>query len=178
MKGKVLDICELGDPVLRLPATEVIDVFAPEVESLIEDMLATVSAANGVGLAAPQVGVSSRIFILAPEPQQNYPNITVEDTLVVINPKLTLLRTASAPDWEGCLSIPGIRGLVNRAESVEMTYINRLGEPRKETFSGFIARIIQHEYDHLEGVVFLDKLDSVNDIITDKEYIKLCEERS
>ena len=171
-----LDIVELGDLVLREKATEVENVFDDKIQTLIDQMLVTVKESQGVGLAAPQVGVSKRLFIISPEGQQRYPHCTIEDTLIVINPKITLLDSELEEEWEGCLSIPGIRGRVTRPSKIDIHYINRLGELKHEQFNGFTSRIFQHENDHLDGILFLDRMDDPLNIITDKEYFKLFED--
>jgi peptide deformylase len=175
--GKALEVIELGDERLREQAKKVNDVFAPEVQELIDNMLATVKKAQGVGLAAPQVGVMLQVFIVSPNPTQRYPHAAIDDTLVVINPKITPKSSEKELDWEGCLSIPGIRGKVNRYKHISVSYQNRLGEFHTEEFSNFTARIFQHEYDHLNGTVFLDKLSSLKTLITDNYYFNLMEQK-
>jgi len=176
MSKQPLEVTELGDPVLRQVAKPVKDVLAPEIQELIDYMLATVKEEKGVGLAAPQVGLSLRLFIVSPEGTQRYPHCTVNESLVVINPEIKFLNKKTDIDWEGCLSIPGIRGKVPRNLSIQVSYINRLGENKTETYTDFTARIFQHENDHLDGIMFLDRMEDPRDLITDKEYMKLFED--
>ena len=136
-------------------------------------MLVTVKVAKGVGLAAPQVGVSKRLFIVSPSGKQRYPHCNVDDTLIVINPEIKILSQKTHVDYEGCLSIPGIRGKVSRPIKIEVTYLNRLGEQHTEVYEDFTARIFLHENDHLNGTVFLDLMENNKSIITDNEYMKL-----
>lgn len=96
----------------------------------------------------------------------------------MINPKILSKAETKIKDWEGCLSIPGIRGLVPRYDFVTVEYLNRSGKRKMETLTGFIARIFQHEFDHLHGTVFLDRLDSTKDVITEKEFHRLFRKRS
>ncbi len=176
--GKILEIAEMGNPVLRERAAEVEDVLDPGVQSFIDDLIATGISANGVGIAAPQVEVPKRIFIISSRPNIRYPDAPLMGPEAVINPEIISYSDETVKDWEGCLSIPGIRGLVPRSRSVRVKYISRDGKVEEKEFSDFIARIFQHELDHLNGVLFLDRLESIRDIITDRGYMKLLRRES
>ena len=176
--AKLLEIIELGNNILRKEAKTVKRIDDPIIQTLIDDLIHTVYDVNGVGIAAPQVGESLQIFIMAPSPNPRYPEAPEIEPEVIINPTIVSTSDEIEKDWEGCLSIPGIRGLVPRSKSIEVQYYNRDGEKKENTFSDFIARIFQHEYDHLIGTVFLDRLESNNDIITYNEYLKLFEEEN
>ena len=171
----ILEIAELGNPALRERASEVEDINDPGVQSFIDDLIVTGLNANGVGIAAPQVSVPKRIFIISSRPNIRYPNAPVMEPTAIINPEIVSYSEETVKDWEGCLSIPGIRGLVPRHRSVRVRYLLRDGTMEEREFSDFIARIFQHEYDHLNGVLFLDRLESNKDIITEREYIKLLQ---
>ncbi len=175
-KENLLELTELGSPILRQKAKPVANIFDDEVQRLIDKMLVTVKHERGVGLAAPQVGESLRLFIISPEGKQRYPHCHVDETLVVINPQIKPLTNKTDSDWEGCLSIPGIRGKVPRVTGIEVSYLNRLGEHKIEQYFDFVARIFLHENDHLDGIVFLDRMSDPRKIITDKEYIKLFDD--
>jgi len=166
----VLQITQLGHPLLRQQAQPVSNVQDPLIQSLIDDLMATVMSANGVGIAAPQVAVAQRLFILASRPNPRYPHAPVMQPTAMINPSVTAHSDAIIKDWEGCLSIPGLRGLVPRYQAIEVEYTNRQGHQQKQVLTDFIARIFQHEYDHLEGIVFLDRLESTLDLMTEQEY--------
>jgi peptide deformylase len=140
---------------------------------LIDDLIATVVEVNGVGIAAPQVYESYQIFIISSHSNPRYPNAPEIEPTAVINPKIISHSDEIVKDWEGCLSIPGIRGLVPRYKSITAAYTTRDGKREEGEFMDFLARVFQHEYDHINGVVFLDRLESVRDIITEKEYQKL-----
>lgn len=170
---RILQIAQLGHPVLRQRALEVADPQSTEIQEVIDDMLVTVADANGAGLAAPQVYISRRMFIVASKPNLRYPHAPEMDPTPVINPEITWKSNEIYNDWEGCLSIPGIRGLVPRHKAIRIEYTTRNGKRTKQYLSDFIARVFQHEYDHLEGVVFLDRLESTKKIITEKEWLKL-----
>ncbi len=171
--GKILEIAELGHPVLRERTSEVKDLQSTEVQDFIDDLIVTGIASNGVGIAAPQVYESKRIFIILSKPNPRYPNAPELGPIAVINPEITEYSQEKEKDWEGCLSIPGIRGLVPRHKSVKVKYTTRDGVETENEFSDFVARIFQHELDHLDGVVFLDRMESSKEIITEREYQRL-----
>ena len=170
--AEILQIVQLGDPVLRSPAQSVDDIRDERIQKLVDDLIATVGQANGVGIAAPQVTESYRLFIVASRPNPRYPNAPEMEPTAIINPKIIAHSTEVVKGWEGCLSIPGIRGWVPRYQAIEVEYIDRDGNLQKQEFTDFVARIFQHEYDHLDGIVFLDRLESTQDIMTEQEYQK------
>jgi peptide deformylase len=172
---KILEITELGDPVLREEASDIIHPLENQIKTLIEDMKYTAYEVNGVGLAAPQVNRSLSIFIISSEPNNRYPDAPELGPLVIINPEIVAYSDEMEEGWEGCLSIPGIRGIVPRHKSIKASYTDSSGKEITAEFTDFPARIFQHEYDHLKGIVFLDRIESTEDIITEKEYRKLCE---
>jgi len=171
--AKLLEIAQLGDPILRKKASYVHKILDKQTQELIDELIFTVDEVNGVGIAAPQVNESYQIFIMASHPNPRYPNAPVMEPTAIINPKIITYSDEVIKDWEGCLSIPGIRGLVPRHKSIFVDYTTREGKQVKTEFTDFIARIFQHEYDHLNGIVFLDRLETVKDIITEKEFLKL-----
>jgi peptide deformylase len=150
----LIPILRLGHPSLRTPAQPMPKerIADPEIQELIDNMVESMRDEHGVGLAAPQVGVGMQLFIYeAPGP----PAIPLT---VVINPLVTPQAREMSYDWEGCLSIPDLRGLVPRHPKVRVQGLDREGKPLNFTATGFEARIVQHEYDHLNGVVFLDRM--------------------
>ena len=165
-------IAQLGDPVLRHVAEPIYSVQADWVQLLIADLMATLRHSNGVGIAAPQVAVSRRLIIIASHPNNRYPHAPKMAPTPMINPQILQRSAKKLKDWEGCLSIPGIRGLVPRHESVEIAYTDCTGKLQYQHLTGFVARIFQHEFDHLEGKVFLDHVESTSDFMTDQEYLK------
>lgn len=171
--GKILEIIQLGDPVLRLKAQSVENVQSQRIQKLIDNLIATVKQANGVGIAAPQVQVSDRLFIIASRPNPRYPNAPEMSPTAMINPRVLAYSTDTIKDWEGCLSIPGIRGLVPRYQAIEVEYTDRNGKLQKQELTDFVARIFQHESDHLDGIMFLDRLESTHDIITEQQYQRI-----
>jgi peptide deformylase len=170
--AELLQISQLGAPVLRQMAQPIDSVHHEWVQTLIDQMLATLHHSNGVGLAAPQVAVSYQLLIVASRPNARYPNAPDMEPIAMLNPRLISHSDAIVRDWEGCLSIPGICGLVRRYQAIEIEYTDRNGKHQRQELSDFVARIFQHELDHLNGRVFLDRLESVQDIVTEQEYLK------
>jgi peptide deformylase len=171
---EILEVSQVGNPLLRQMA-QPIDRLEQSHQTLIDNLMATLIQSNGVGIAAPQVAASWRVIIVASRPNPRYPNAPEMEPTVMINPRILRTSGEMVKDWEGCLSVPGIRGAVPRAETIEVDYCDRNGKLHSERLTGFVARIFQHELDHLNGMVFLDRLESTHDIITDQEYLKLLE---
>jgi peptide deformylase len=148
------DIVTLPNPVLRRKARKVTD-FGPELQTLIDDMIETMRQAPGVGLAAPQVNLSQQLIVVefGDEDDETVP----QKTYVLANPEIVKLSKETVTGVEGCLSIPGIVGEVERAEIAFIKGVNRRGQPVKIKAQGWLARIFQHEIDHLNGVMFVDK---------------------
>jgi peptide deformylase len=168
--AELLQIAQLGNPILRQQAQLVDNVRDESLQQLINVLVATVQASNGVGIAAPQVSESYRLFIVASRPNPRYPNAPEMEPTAMINPRIMDHSTEVIKGWEGCLSIPGIRGLVPRYQAVEVEYTSRDGQLHRRELTDFVARIFQHEYDHLNGIVFLDRVESTHDLITEQEY--------
>jgi peptide deformylase len=171
--ARILKIEELGNPILREKAKPVDNIRDDYIQELIDNMIGTVKEVNGVGVAAPQVNESYQIFIIYSHPNPRYPDAPKTEPVEVINPKIISFSDEMVKEWEGCLSIPGIRGMVPRHKFISVEYTSRYGDKKTGELENFIARIFQHEYDHINGLLFLDRLDSVDDIITEREYIKL-----
>jgi len=157
----VLEIRTFGDAALREKALKV-DEITPEIEKLIKDMLETMYASLGAGLAAPQIGVSKKIIVIDGEE---------EEPLIFINP-IILEKEGKLTEEEGCLSIPGVFSEVTRFEKVAVEGINQKGEKVKITKDGLIGRALQHEIDHLEGVLFVDRVSKIKRQILINEYKK------
>lgn len=167
-----LTISQLGNPILRQIARPVERVEDAAIQTLIDNLLTTLTASNGVGIAAPQVGVDYQIVIVASRPNPRYPHAPLMEPTVMINPQIVSHSEEMVKDWEGCLSVPGIRGQVPRHRQIEIAYTSRNGEPVKQQLHDFVARIFQHEFDHLSGLVFLDRIESTQDLITEQEYMQ------
>lgn len=165
-------IAQLGQPVLRGIGGRISDPGAPEIQALIDDLLVTVADANGVGIAAPQVFEPLSLFIVSSHPNPRYPLAPLMEPTVMINPELLWVSDEKDAGWEGCLSIPGLRGLVRRHRRIGVRYLTGNGELREEEFADFLARVFQHEFDHVQGTVFIDRVESTLDLMTEKEYLR------
>jgi peptide deformylase len=154
----VREIVRLPEPVLRRKARKVTQ-FDNELQVLIDDMVETMRAAPGVGLAAPQVDVSYRVIVVEFGDEEN--EEAPLKLYTVVNPEIKRLSSESVVGTEGCLSIPGIAGEVERSESITIRGLNRKGQPLTIKANGWLARIFQHEIDHLEGILFVDRADHV-----------------
>lgn len=168
--NKILEIAQLGNPILRQKAKAIEDINSPHIHALIDNLIATVNKSNGVGIAAPQVSESYRLLIVASRPNPRYPNAPTMEPTAMINPRIIAHSDETVKGWEGCLSIPGIRGLVPRYQTIEIEYISPDGKLHRQELTDFVARIFQHEYDHLEGIVFLDRVESNLELMTEQEY--------
>lgn len=166
-----LEISQLGNPILRQVAQPIFNIQDQSIQALIDNLLTTLTHSNGVGIAAPQVGKSYRLLIVASRPNARYPHAPIMEPTAMINPQLVCHSGEVVKDWEGCLSVPGIRGLIPRYRQIEVEYTTREGNCVRQELTDFVARIFQHESDHLNGMVFLDRLENVQDIVTDQEYL-------
>ncbi len=170
---KILEIAELGQPVLREKSLDIDNIEDPAIQEFIDNLIQTAIDSNGVGIAAPQVFEPYRIFIINSRPNPRYPEAPEMGPVAIINPEIISYSEEKEKGWEGCLSIPGIRGLVPRYKHISIRYMTREGNIEEKKFTDFVARIFQHEFDHLNGVVFLDRMESSQEIITEKEYQRL-----
>ena len=153
----VRDILRMGDPRLLRVATPVSDDAFGGIwlSDVLQDMFDTMAAANGAGLAAPQIGVNSQVVVFGSgQPNPRYPDAPVIPLTVLINPQLTRLGDEEEADWEGCLSVPGLRGQVPRWLRLRYQGFNELGQAIDRTVEGFHARVVQHECDHLQGMLY------------------------
>ena len=168
----VRPIVRLGHPALRAVAAALTpaDLASPETQQLVDDMVDTMHEAHGVGLAAPQVGTEAQLFV--------YESAGHDIPLhVVVNPMITSHERELVYDWEGCLSIPDLRGMVPRHPAVRVQGLDRHGQPLDYLCRGFEARIVQHEFDHLNGVVFLDRMRDFKTLGYIDEWGRLGEEK-
>lgn len=152
----------MGHPVLRSPAAPIADPTAPELRALAADMVETMVAADGVGLAAPQIGVSLRLIVFTVPVERREPSeaedAPEEELTILANPAITVLDPGPVLGAEGCLSIPGLRGQVPRAARIRYRGQQLDGSWLEREASGFHARVVQHEVDHLDGILYLDRM--------------------
>lgn len=175
----LLPIIAYGHPVLKRKA-EVINKDYPKLLELINDMFETMYNANGVGIAAPQIGLSIRIFIVDTNPFSEDESLSDEDRSELKSFKKTFINPEildeNGDEWsfeEGCLSIPNIRESVLRQESIKIQYFDENFNKHIESYNGLLARVIQHEYDHIEGILFTDKLSSFKKQLLKKKLLKI-----
>jgi peptide deformylase len=150
-------ILKMGDARLLQVAQPVAAFGTPELRQLIDDMFDTMQAADGAGLAAPQIGVPLRVVIFGSEdgaPNPRYPNEPAVPRTILVNPLLQPLDEAMEEGWEGCLSVPGLRGVVPRHRRLRYSGFDAEGRPIERTVEGFHARVVQHECDHLDGILY------------------------
>ena len=170
---RLLKIAQMGNPVLRQKAEPVNKINDRELHGLIDDMLVTLADEGGLGLAAPQVHRLLRLFIMACHPTPNYPDAPEMEPMAVINPEIITKSEDTIKGWEGCLSIPGLRGKVPRYTEIEVSYTTQDGNRVSKTFNGMPAIIFQHEHDHLDGMLYVDRLVDMSELSTEKEFQKL-----
>ncbi len=172
MSNNPLDIAQLGNPVLRQLAQPIENPLDPALQVLIDELEQTMTQSAGVGIAAPQVGITQQLIIVASRPTLRYPTAPQMSPTPMFNPKIVTYGPNIEKGWEGCLSVPGIRGLVPRFTAVTVSYLDRTGQPQQQTFEDFPARVFQHEYDHLQGIVFIDRVESTTELMSEQEYLR------
>jgi peptide deformylase len=165
----ILKVARMGHPALRAKARAIerAELKSLLVQRLIDDMLDTMAEYHGVGLAAPQVHVGVRLFVVALETEDGEGEV---EPLAIINPEITVVGSDVVEDWEGCLSIPDIRGRVPRAREIRVRALDRKGDRLDLSAHDFSARVIQHENDHLDGVLFFDRMRSFETLTFLDEY--------
>ena len=170
----LLKVARMGHPVLRARAREIerAELKQPSTQKLIDDMIDTMHEYHGVGLAGPQVHEAVRIFVAAIAPEAEDPLAVDDEPMVFINPIITIVGDEVVEDWEGCLSIPDIRGRVPRPRAIRVTAMDRHGGKIDVTSHDFPARVIQHETDHLDGVLFFDRMRTFESLAFLEEYAR------
>jgi len=157
----VQKVIKMGHPLLFQRASKVENFNTPELDKLIIDMKDTMDELNGAGLAAPQIAVSLQIMIFGITENPRYPDIEPVPETVLINPEITILDSEKESAWEGCLSVPHMRGLVPRYKSIKYRGYNQKGELIEREASGFHARVVQHELDHLDGILYPQRIENM-----------------
>jgi peptide deformylase len=154
----IREVLRMGHPVLREKAKPVEKFGTPELRALLEDMKETMASKNGAGLAAPQIGVGQRVVIFGVDKNPRYPDAEEVPFTVLVNPKLVMLTREVEEDWEGCLSVPGMRGVVPRYTKLRYSGFDIEGNPIEREAEGFHARVVQHECDHLDGILYPQRM--------------------
>jgi len=155
-------VLRMGEPLLLEKAQPVTAFNTPELHALIQDMQDTMNAMDGAGIAAPQIGVSLQVVIFGAGSNPRYPDAEQVPYTVLINPTLTPVGEEIEDGWEGCLSVPGLRGVVPRYIRLHYTGFDQFGEPIDRLVSGFHARVVQHECDHLNGILYPMRITDLN----------------
>ena len=154
----VREVLRMGHPVLRQRAKPVEAFGTPELRELVADMTETMKAKNGAGLAAPQIGVGQRVVIFGVAANPRYPDAEAVPFTVLVNPRIVMLTREVEEDWEGCLSVPGLRGIVPRYTKLRYAGFDAEGNPIERVAEGFHARVVQHECDHLDGILYPQRM--------------------
>lgn len=170
----ILKVARMGHPVLRQVAEPIPpeQITSPEVQQFIDDMIDTMYEYDGAGLAAPQVHVSEQIVVMEVAQNPRYPNAPAIPLTVYINPEITPLTEDMDEDWEGCLSVPGLRGRVPRYVKIRLRAYDRTGKRVDIVAEGFHARVIQHECDHLWGKLYIDRIRDTTSLTFMEEFMK------
>jgi peptide deformylase len=169
----ILKVARMGNPVLRQVAQDLTpaEIRSPEIQRLIEDMVETMAEYTGIGLAAPQVHMPIALAIIKfEEDNDRYPEMGAQELGVYINPKITVLDPKEQSFWEGCLSVPELRGLVHRPRKIRVDYLDRAAKPQTLEAEGFLATVFQHELDHLAGKLFIDRMKDMTKLAFMQEY--------
>lgn len=175
----IQSVLKMGNAQLAQPALPVIDFTDLNLKHSIQDLIDTMHAQAGVGIAAPQIGLNRRIIIFGYDSNPRYPNEKPVPFTVLINPTIKILSKKMIDGWEGCLSVPGLRGIVSRYEKIQYQGFDLSGQLITRVAEGFHARMVQHEYDHIEGVLFPQRMndlknfgfeDELKDIIWPKQH--------
>jgi peptide deformylase len=168
-------VLRMGHPVLRRPADPIDPAAIPTFETrlLIGDMIDTLHDYGGIGLAAPQVGESVRIAIVEiPEGGTRYGDVPGMPLTIFFNPTITILETESRGFWEGCLSVPGLRGFVERPQKIRVDYIDAESTRQSMELAGFMATVFQHEFDHLDGKLYVDRISDTRLLAFEEEFMR------
>ncbi len=170
----IKSIIRMGHPTLRKQAEPYPEdmIGGEEFLNLVDDLKDTLKATgNGIGLAAPQINVSYRIALIdIPDPTTRYGTVTPMPSTIYVNPRIRVLNPETEGYWEGCLSVPNMMGYVERPQHIEVSYLDAQGQPAKVELTGFLATVFQHEFDHLDGYLYVDRLKDTRMFAFDEEY--------
>ena len=173
----ILPIYIYGNTVLRKKCED-IDPNYKNLNILIKDMFETMHNANGIGLAAPQIGISIQLAVIKLESDsERYDNLENSDEFVVFNPKLEVIDKEKQGFWEGCLSVPGLRGYVERPRKLKIKYLDECANEKEILVEDFLATVFQHELDHLFGYLYVDRLNSTKDLVFEDELSNIASEK-
>jgi len=169
----VKKVLRMGHPTLRELAKPMSheEILSQETEELLQDMIDTMEAEGGIGIAAPQIGISKQMTIICIEPEQSrYSEASPTPLIVIFNPKITILDHQLQGFWEGCLSVPGLKGHVQRPRKVKIEYLDQHAKPQVLEAQDFLATVFQHELDHLFGTLYVDKISDISKLTYVEEF--------
>jgi peptide deformylase len=169
------EVRKIGDPILRERAEMLAPeaLAAPEFARLVDDMVETMHAEGGIGIAAPQIGESARVAVIAiSAASSRYPKMTDFPLTVFVNPRITIVDPTEQGFWEGCLSVPNLRGYVMRPRGVRVDFLDGQGRAHSMRADGFLATVLQHELDHLDGRLFIDRVRDTRRLTTAENYFR------
>ena len=173
-------ILKMGNPILREVSKPLLkeEIVSDQSKDLVKKMWEVMEQAGGIGLAAPQIGVLKQLAVIRLDSNsERYENIEDSEEFVIFNPKLEVLDETKQGFWEGCLSVPGLRGYVERPRKLKINYLNEKAEEKELIVEDFLATVFQHELDHLFGFLYVDRLKSVKDLIFENEINNIPEEK-
>jgi len=170
----VKEILKMGNPLLRVVAEDfsVEEIKNSETQLLLEDMWDSLAAAGGIGLAAPQIGISKQLAVIKlTEESDRYPDMEDSEAFIIFNPKITVLDKTEQGFWEGCLSVPGLRGFVERPRKIRVDFLDEIAKPRSIEVEDFLATVFQHELDHLVGKLYVDRIKDITTLMFEDEMV-------
>ena len=173
-------ILKMGNPILREVSKPLLkeEIVSDQSKDLVKKMWEVMEQAGGIGLAAPQIGVLKQLAVIRLDSNsERYENIEDSEEFVIFNPKLEVLDETKQGFWEGCLSVPGLRGYVERPRKLKINYLNEKAEEKEVIVEDFLATVFQHELDHLFGFLYVDRLKSVKDLIFENEINNIPQEK-
>lgn len=170
----LLDVIKMGNPRLREVCSQIssLAINTPEFQKFVDDLIETQRAEDGAGIAASQVDVPFRVFTMEMNENPRYPNKKSFPLLIAINPEIEPISNTKIESWEGCLSIPGIRGQLPRYKQIRLNALDRNGKPYAIELDGFAAIVAQHELDHLNGILLIDRMETMKTLSFQKEFEK------
>ncbi|WP_127715016.1 peptide deformylase [Halobacteriovorax sp. HLS] len=169
----IREVTKMGNPILRMPATQLSnqEILSKETISLLKDMYDTMVDCGGIGIAAPQVGVSKQVAIIKiPKDSSRYPQTTESSLFTIFNPKIEVLDETKQGFWEGCLSVPGLRGYVERPSKIKVIFQDEQANEKEIVLEGFLATVFQHELDHLFGLLYVDRIKDMSKLTFESEF--------
>lgn len=171
----IRELTRMGNPVLRELAKEypIEKINSSEFNQLIQDLVDTMNENGGIGIAAPQIGISTQVAIIKiPADSTRYPETSESELYTIINPKIEIIERELQGFWEGCLSVPGLRGYVERPRAIKVNFINEFGKSVTLELDGFLATVFQHELDHLFGKLYIDRVADLSKLSYEEEFVQ------